>query len=304
MKAIHSFRSDKLRPYLEMVGGPELIKPAIYIMALSAATIRKQHKDFLFITDRLGKELAEACKLPYTEVQCVGESFDSHPCFWVHSKVHAYSTIHEPFIHYDTDFFLWDALPANFLANDVVAFHSETFVWGKYEEYNKNLLNAGFTLPPFMQTYWTSRMPMNMALFGGNNWKAINEYGNTLQQFIEDNHGFNYATDDQRVTLGKSIALIEQLWVSYVIQDKLKVPIAQLLTERNVLEGSGDAKVTHLHGFKQEAMRSGKTQELLFKLEAKLNEVNPEVYSAVRKFVTSGVDIDAMVLEAANGQDF
>jgi len=303
MKAIHSFRSDRFSPYFEMVGGREIIKPVIYIMALSAATIRKQHKDFLFITDRLGKELAEACKLPYTEIECVGESFDSHPCFWVHSKVHAYTTIHEPFIHYDTDFFLWDALPANFLANDVVAFHSETFVWSKYQEYNENLINAGFTLPPFMQTYWTSRMPINMALFGGNNWKAINEYGDTLQQFIKDNHGFNYATDEQRSVLEQSVALIEQLWGSYIIQDKLKIPIAQLLTERNILKKSGDAKVTHLHGIKQEAMRTNQIPQLLVKLEAKLNEVNPEVYSAVREFVTSDVDVDAMILEATNGKN-
>lgn len=303
MKAVHSFRSDKLRPYLEMVGGPELLKPAIYIMALSAATIRKQHKDFLFITDRLGQELAEACKLPYTEVQCVGEAFDSHPCFWIHSKVHAYSTVHEPFVHYDTDFFLWDALPADFLDSEIVAFHSETFAWGKYEEYNSNLLSAGFKLPPFMQTYWTSRMPINMALFGGKNWRAINEYGKTLQQFITDHNGFNTSTDDQRFALEKSIALIEQLWVSYIIQDKLSIPITKLITERNILENTGDAKVTHLHGFKQQAMKSGKTDELLFKLEAKLNEVDPEVYSAVRKFVASGVDIDAMVMEVANGQN-
>jgi len=303
MKAIHSFRSDILGKYLDMIGGAEIISPAIYIMALSAATIRKYHNDFLFITDRRGKELAEACELPYTEIQCVGESFDSDPHFWIHSKIHAYSNIHEPFIHYDTDLFLWDALPANFLANDVVAFHSETYVWGKYEEYNKNLVDAGFTLPPFMQTYWTSRMPINMALFGGNNWKVINEYGAIIQQFIKDHAGFNSTTDSQKHSLDKSIALIEQLWVSYIIQDKFKVPITTLLTENEIKAGSGDVKITHLHGIKQQAQETNTMQEIMFKVTSKLREIDPKLYSAVKKFITSSSDVDALILETANGKN-
>ena len=305
MKAVHSFKSARFKPMLESIGGTYIIKPMVQIMALSAASIRKHHPDFVLITDEAGKALAEACKMPYSEIISVGDKFDSHPNFWIHSKLHAYHELNEPFVHYDNDVFLWEPLPERLLAADVFGFHSETFVWRKYEAYGKALEDSGIPIPKLHRKYWTSRMPVNMAIFGGNNHAAIKQYAGFVLEWLQDNQGFWNMDDKQAQALDENIAFIEQLWVSYLIQDAQGIPIELLLTEQQVQanEKVDGVQLTHLHGAKQAAMRQGKTHELVAKLDAKLKEVNPEVHAAVQEFTSPDVDIAALIKESQDGQN-
>jgi hypothetical protein len=298
MKAIQSYRFNKYKPYFDIIGGIEFMAPALYMLALSAVTIKKYHKNFLFITDNLGKKIAETCNLPYTEIKSVGDSFDSDPSFWIHSKIYTYANTQEPFVHYDNDFFLWEELPESLLSNEVFGFHTETFMWHRYEEFNSNLLKAGFKFPKFTEKYWINRIPINMALFGGNNWKAINEYGKTIEKFIVDNQNFTELSESQKDVLELNLSTIEQLWGSYIIQSKLNIPVGTLITEQEIKNRSGKAKVTHLHGYKQHMQKSNKLPELLLRLETKLNSLDPKVYSAVKKFIYSDTNINTLLAPA------
>jgi hypothetical protein len=300
MKAVHSLKSDKLKPFIESIGGAEVIKPAVQIMALSACTIRKHFDDFVLITDDIGKELAESCQLPYTEIISVGDKFESDSCFWIHSKIHAYHTIKEPFVHFDTDLFLWDALPKEFLEQEVFAFHPETSLWNKYEEYRDNILEAGVNLPRLDRTYWTSRMPVNMAIFGGTNFKAINQYAGFVLEFLADNNGFIDSPEAHKKAIDVNIAFIEQAWVSYLIQDSMRIPIETLLTQKQVLEDTQipNVKLTHLHGAKQKAMETNTVPQLMTRLSTKLKEVNKDVHTAVNKRCAPFTDIDSLLVDS------
>lgn len=302
MIAIHSFKSCKFKPILDAVGGAHLVKPMVQIMALSAATIRKHHDEFVLITDDLGKQMAQECEMPYSEIISVGQAFDSDPSFWIHSKIHAYHEINQPFVHYDTDLFLWEPLPEKFLASEVFAFHSETFTWRKYEIFLQNLQQAGINMPLLHKKYWTNRMPINMAVFGGNNHQAIKQYAGFILDFVQDNNGFHALNSSQRDVLEHNIAFIEQMWASYLLQNSMNIPIELLLTEVQILSNSKveGVELTHLHGAKQTAMRENKTHELVAKLSSKLLEVNPKVSKAVEAFTAPEVDIDAMVQEASS----
>ena len=300
MKAVHSLKSDKLKSFIESIGGAEVIKPAVQIMALSACTIRKHFDDFVLITDDIGKELAESCQLPYTEIISVGDKFESDSCFWIHSKIHAYHTIQEPFVHFDTDLFLWDALPKEFLEQEVFAFHPETSLWNKYEEYRDNILEAGVNLPRLDRTYWTSRMPVNMAIFGGTNFKAINQYAGFVLEFLADNNGFIDSPEAHKKAIDFNIAFIEHAWVSYLIQDSMRIPIETLLTQKQVLEDTQipNVKLTHLHGAKQKAMETNTVPQLMTRLSTKLKEVNEDVYTAVNKRCAPFTDIDSLLIDS------
>lgn len=300
MKAIHSFKSAKIRPMLQSIGGPAALKPLVSIMALSAASISKHFENFVLITDDAGKEMAEACALPYKEIVSVGPEFKAIPDYWIESKIHAYAETNEPFIHFDTDLFLWEPLPEEYLKAEVFAFHSETFAWPLYEQYLATWSEIVPNLPPLHKEHFTNRMPVNMAIFGGNNWRAINEYAKFIQRFVADNNGFKDLTPEAAHNVDKSIAAIEQLWGSYLIQDVAKIPIQMLLTESQI---SSTTKVpgialTHLHGLKQRLDKEGKTGELLQKLSAKLKDINPDVYNAVERYTSSEVDIDALLKES------
>jgi len=243
--------------------------------------------------------MAEACNLPYTEIVSVGSSFGAVSDYWIESKIHVYAEMREPFVHFDTDLFLWEALPAEYLAADVFAFHSETFMWPTYEKYLSAWTELILNFPKLHKEYFTSRMPINMAIFGGNDWRAINRYAKFVQEFVDSNNGFKDIAPADAYTIDKNIAAIEQLWASYLIQDREKLPIRMLLTEEQVLKNDQvpGVALTHLHGIKQKMDQEGKTEELLQKLSAKLKEINPAVYNAVEAYTSDEVDIDALLKE-------
>lgn len=300
MKAVHSFKSDTVRHLLDSVGGPAVMKPMITVHALSAVTIKQHFKEFVLVTDDAGKELAEICKLPYDQVISVGEKFGAVSDFWIESKMHAYRVLQEPFVHLDNDLFLWEPLPTTFLASDVFAFHTECYLWPVYEQYLNNWQTLCPDLPNLHEKYWINRQPLNMAVFGGNNWQAINYYAKFVQDFAAKNNGFNHVNAEQGHLINKSIAAIEQLWGSYILQNELGIRVATLLTERQATrnEEVPGIKITHLQGMKENAERQGKVKELLDKTSYKLKMTNEAVYNAVERYTSSEVDIDALLKES------
>jgi hypothetical protein len=302
MIAVHSFRSDKVRPWLEAVGGAAMIKPMVQIMSLSASTIAKHYDKFVLITDDAGKRLAEACEMPYSEILSVGESFDSDPCFWVHSKIHAYATVDEPFIHFDTDMFLWDSLPQEFMDSPILGFHTESFGWPKYEEYRENLVAAGMNLPDYHETYWTNHSPINMAMMGGHDVSAIASYAKEILALVDQHGKFYNASDELKLAMDQSMAYIEQALGSYILQSKYGKRVTTLLTERQVINGLTvpGIKLTHLHGAKQRAMSSGDTLTLTLKLQKRLQEINKKVCDAVEEFTAPDVNISNLIAGAQN----
>lgn len=300
MKAVHSFKSDKIKLMLESIGGPAMLKPLISIMALSATSISRQFKDFVLITDDAGKELAEACAMPYSDIISVGPQFGAHPDYWIESKIHAYAELHEPFVHFDTDLFLWKPLPEQFLQAPVFAFHSETFMWPTYERYLNTWSDLLPDFPKLHKKHFTNRMPINMAIFGGNNWQAINKYAKFVQDFVAQHQGFHNLPADKTALIDASIAAIEQLWGSYLLQDEQGIQVEMLLSEQQVANNMDvpGVSLTHLHGLKQKMDREGKTRELLEKLSVKLKEQDETVYNAVQEFTSGEVDIDSMLKES------
>lgn len=300
MIAVHSFRSDKIRPWLQSIGGPAMVKPMLQIMALSSATISKHHPEFVLITDDAGKEMAEACRLPYSEIVSVGENFDSDPCFWVHSKLHAYSMMDSPFVHFDTDIFLWEQLPEDYLSSLVFAFHTEAFSWPVYERYQENLQKIGFVLPKFGLNWWLNKAPLNMAVFGGNGvgLKAINRYADMILRAVKGHDGFRNYSESDKAVVDESLPYIEQAQASFFIQGSEGLKAELLLTENQAVNGLEvpGVRITHLQAFKQRAMREGKTLDLMLRLQKKLKEVNEDVSSAVEDFTKDAIyEVESML---------
>jgi len=300
MRAIHSYKFDKLRPLLESIGGASVVKPIITMMALSAVSIRKHHDDFVLITDDIGAELAKACSLPYSKVVSVGYEFGSHECFWIHSKLHTYATIDCPFVHYDIDLFLWDPLPKEFLDNDIFNFYSEAHVWPRYEQILENFIASGVKVPLYDKLYPENKSPLNMAIFGGHDIKTIKSCGQELLDLMETNDRFYNKSDEIVYAIENGISYIEQALSSYILQSKHRKRVVPLLKEHQVLSGKTvpGIKVTHLHSLKQVAQAQGKINELQAKLDSKLKYLAPDVHSAVAKFTKVKVNIDDMIKEA------
>jgi len=283
MIAVHSIRTDRFRLALQSYGGPAMITPMLNIMGLSAWTIRQQFDSFVLVTDDAGAEMARQCKLPYTDIVSVGESFDSHPCFWTHSKFKAYLQ-DRPFVHFDNDLFLWEPLPARLMEAPVFASHADTYMWGTYAEHIASL-EQSIGLKGLHNKHFTNRMPVNMSMFGGNDTEAIGQFSSLVTDFVAGRNGFRDLDEDQQDRVMRGMHVFEQLWGSCFIQNELGIPITLALADDEILSNqpARDVKVTHLHGLKYAAQTQPNSEaaKLMYKVSSKLIDLAPEISLAI-----------------------
>lgn len=79
------------------------------------------------VTDDQGYELLiERLRLPFDEVTLsLNEIADQDPSWWALGKLHAYREQNVPFLHIDSDVFLWPGFPAGDLSGEIVAQNPE-----------------------------------------------------------------------------------------------------------------------------------------------------------------------------------
>ena len=90
---------------------------------LSLRTARRHYPETMLITDQPGKRLlVEQLGLPFVHVSTeLDRLANVDPGWWALGKVLAYSVQDQPFIHIDTDAFLWKPLPRHLTESPVFA---------------------------------------------------------------------------------------------------------------------------------------------------------------------------------------
>lgn len=90
---------------------------------LSLRTASAHYPETVLVTDTIGKRLLiDQLGLPFTTVSTELDSIaHAHPDWWCLGKLLAYSLQDKPFIHIDTDVFLWKALPPSVADGPVFA---------------------------------------------------------------------------------------------------------------------------------------------------------------------------------------
>jgi hypothetical protein len=112
MRAVWSFWS---KPFLAQKGRLWR-EPWHHLLAwgLSVRLASKHYPDTMLVTDRAGAELlVERLGLRFTHVRTdLDQLRDADAGWWALGKLIAYSVQDRPFVHLDTDVFLWKPLPA------------------------------------------------------------------------------------------------------------------------------------------------------------------------------------------------
>jgi hypothetical protein len=121
MRAVWSFWSKPFKAYK----GRIWLKPHHHLLAwgLSLKLARQHFAETQLVTDAAGKamlvgELGLEFDLVSTELERLREA---DPGWWALGKLVAYSVQDGPFVHLDTDVFLWKALPASLISAPVFA---------------------------------------------------------------------------------------------------------------------------------------------------------------------------------------
>lgn len=141
MRAVWSFWS---RPF-DASTARIWCRPLHHLLAwgLSLASARRHYPDTVLVTDRAGKKLlVDTLGLQFSAVSTELERLnEADPDWWALGKLVSYSIQDQPFVHIDTDVFLWKPLPPDVADAPVLAQCPEYFA-GKFDSGMRNIEDA------------------------------------------------------------------------------------------------------------------------------------------------------------------
>ncbi|PSR18696.1 hypothetical protein C8255_06125 [filamentous cyanobacterium CCP3] len=119
------------------------------------------------------------------------------PEWWILGKLWAYRSQTEPFIHIDSDVFLWKSLPNAVAKAPVLAQNPEYCIFGEHhadgwwyrpEIFDIRLKNMNGWLPEEWNWYTANRRELAYCcgIFGGNHVKFINHYADLALKIVTD----------------------------------------------------------------------------------------------------------------------
>jgi hypothetical protein len=190
MRAVWSFWS---RPYL-LRTGRTWTTPFHHFLAwgISLSAAQRYHPDTVLITDNAGKKLlVDDLGLPFRHVSTELERLrDADPEWWALGKLIAYGLQDQPFLHLDTDVFLWRPLPAGLVASAVFAQCPEYFPRHSrgLEEVESAFTAAGSELP--LEWQWAASRDdalvreENCGILGGARPDFLRYYAQTAADLV------------------------------------------------------------------------------------------------------------------------
>jgi hypothetical protein len=152
---------------------------------LSVETARRHYPDTCLVTDSQGaRTLVDGLGLPFETVSTALDHMEAfHPDWWALGKLHAYRAQERPFIHIDSDVYLWKRPPLAVEHADVFAQSPEYFSldggsWYRPRECIEALRGSHGWVPDALR--WYAEQCGNKAaccgVFGGNHLDFIGSY--------------------------------------------------------------------------------------------------------------------------------
>jgi hypothetical protein len=156
----------------------------LFAWVLYVETARRHYPDTWLVTNDGGASvLVDQLGLPFTHVSTTLNALAHHdPEWWALDKIYAYRMQEQPFVHIDSDVFLWKPLPERLERADVFAQNPEPLSWNT--SYDPERLEhaiqgtAGGWLPDEWQWYRRARdrRAECCGIFGGNRIDFINRF--------------------------------------------------------------------------------------------------------------------------------
>ena len=223
MRAVWSFWT---KPYRARHGSVWLSDyHARLAWGLSVELARRHYPDTALVTDDGGAELlVEGLKLPFTHVSLELNGLRGHDAdWWAVGKLYAYRLQTEPFVHIDSDVFLWNRLPAELESAPVLAQSPETFDPDRDGHWYplRAVESAIGSLPRAWRWYSAPAAPLvaaNCGIAGGNRTDVLREFADLGIRTAEapENAAAWTAWGDK----GFCNVLVEQFLLSAVVEHR------------------------------------------------------------------------------------
>jgi hypothetical protein len=217
---------------------------------LSMATARPHFSSLHLVTDSAGAELlVDRLGLAFDSVSISLDRLHAHdPDIWILGKLSAYREQTEPFLHIDSDVYLWQPPPPEFLAADVAAAYPEYLRLGntyyRSESFKAEVRRAGGWLPEALDRYIPVRGILraeNCGVVGGRRTDFISHYADQALRLIE--HPDNQLAWSRRGQMQADSLILEQHMLSAELDRHRNDPQSPFhgIAIRYLFAGEGDA---------------------------------------------------------------
>lgn len=275
------FLENSNHPNARFKGGWLDEKYFYYSIALSCLKFKEHYSEITLYTDQYGKKiLGDILDLPYTEILTTLDTLNNYDAnLWALPKLHTYSLQEKPFIHVDTDVFIWEKFPENKIQSPIFCQNIED----NYPVYQETL-DAILTLFEYVPTeiinslYKNKRiLAFNAGVIGGTDLNFYKELYERAQEMIQSNtHLF------PKIDVGMFNMVFEQL-LGYAIADRKHIEINPLLD--NVEPNFSKLTNFHLAGFKTNYLHAigyaKRSPHACEQIEALLQYEYPEEYQKI-----------------------
>ena len=218
--------------------------------ALSCLRFNDLYNHVDLYTDSYGKKLLyDTLELPYTNVStdldCL-ESFDHN--LWALGKIYTYSLQTQPFLHVDSDIYVWKRFDENILSADVIGQSLEVNYSLNIEYYNqieKDLLYV----PDAIQAEREKTkdiIQVNAGVMGGNDMSFFKGYTSEAIKMIKKN--YNHLFNLHPTNKGNFNMVVEQ-FLAYCLYRKTNANLKTILEgEYNLADFSNVPQyATYIH---------------------------------------------------------
>ena len=190
MRAVWSFWSAPYQAHYRHSWG----RPIDHLLSwvVSFKTASRHYPDTMLVTDTPGRRLlVEQLGLPFTHVSTELDALTGRNVgWWMLGKLVAYRLQAEPFVHIDSDVFLWNSLPAHLVAAPVLTQNPEYHRRSDYgiKELSHAVCAGNGRLP--MEWEWACSLDdvvrvENCGIMGGRDTAFLNHYARAALSLID-----------------------------------------------------------------------------------------------------------------------
>lgn len=229
--------------------------------AYSCLQLVNHYSNVELVTDKQGKKLLiDTLKLPYTNVDTSLDRLKNyHPDLWALGKIVAYQIQKIPFLHIDSDVFIWESFPKDKVLVPVVMQSIEKFSplfknIARQIDDKFNFLPEEYKLLIRHQEYVTN---YNAGVIGGTDIEFFKFYTNKIFDFIEQS--FEYFPKDKLSIIN---VIYEQFFI-YALSKKKGInivfifdnkSIADIYKNHNFRKFRIEQAYLHVHDFKKNSL--------------------------------------------------
>jgi len=167
--------------------------PEYHLMswALSCLQLHKMHGNVsLYGNTPAVRLLIDTLQLPYTKVNLTHDRLTLiHPDLWSLSKIHTYSLQEQPFLHIDSDAFIFRPFDSGLLDGELIAQNVEVATDYYYSK-QKDLMQHFTFFPPCVKKDFESGAPIqavNAGILGGHNVSFFRDYAVSAFEYVRKN---------------------------------------------------------------------------------------------------------------------